>query len=43
VLAAVLAANNREEEARQLARSVPVGVVTSQESALIAPWLDAQD
>jgi tetratricopeptide (TPR) repeat protein len=43
VLAAVLAANNREEEARQLARSVPGEVVTSQEIALIAPWLDAQD
>ena len=43
VLAAVLAANNREEEARQLARSVPGDIVTVQEIALIDPWRDAQD
>jgi len=38
VLAAVLGANRREEEARQLALSVPQDVVTMQELALIAPW-----
>ena len=38
VLAAVLGANGREDEARQLARSVPGDVVTVQEFELIAPW-----
>jgi tetratricopeptide (TPR) repeat protein len=38
VLAAVLGANGRESEARQLARSVPLEVVTSQEIELIQPW-----
>jgi tetratricopeptide (TPR) repeat protein len=38
VLAAVLGANARETEARQLARSVPGDVVTSQEIELIAPY-----
>lgn len=36
VLAAVLAANNRDEEARQLAKSVPGDVVTASEIELIA-------
>ena len=43
VLAAVLAANNREDEARQLARSVPGDVVTTQEVELIAPWRSEAD
>ena len=38
VLVAVLGANARETEARQLARSVPGDVVTSQEIKLIAPY-----
>ncbi|MFM8807858.1 MAG: tetratricopeptide repeat protein [Chthoniobacterales bacterium] len=38
VLAAVLGANGREAEARQLARSVPGDAVTVQEYELIAPW-----
>ena len=38
VLAAVLGANGREEEARQLARNVPGDVITVQEFELIAPW-----
>lgn len=38
VLAAVLGANKREKEARQLAASVPGGSVTTQELKLIAPW-----
>jgi len=38
VLAAVLGANGREAEARQLAKSVPGDVVTVQEYELIAPW-----
>ncbi len=38
VLAAVLGANGREAEARQLARSVPGDAVTVQELELIAPW-----
>lgn len=40
VLAAVLGANGRETEARQLARSVPGDSVTVQEYELIAPWRD---
>jgi len=40
VLAAVLGANGRADEARQLARSVPGDVVTVQEIELIAPWRD---
>lgn len=43
VLAAVLAANKREDEARQLARSVPGDVVTAQEAELIAPWRGEAD
>lgn len=43
VLAAVLAANKREDEARQLARSVPGDVVTTQEVELIAPWRGEAD
>lgn len=43
VLAAVLAANDREDEARQLARSVPGDVVTTQEIELIAPWRGEDD
>jgi len=43
VLAAVLAANNRRDEAQQLARSVPGDVVTSQEMELIAPWRGEAD
>jgi hypothetical protein len=43
VLAAVLAANNRQDEARQLARSVPGDVVTTQEMELIAPWRGEAD
>jgi len=39
VLAAVLGANGREEEARQLAASVPADIVTVEEMALLAPWL----
>jgi len=38
VLAATLGTNGREEEARQLARSVPGDVVTVQEFDLIKPW-----
>lgn len=38
VLAAVLGANGREAEARQLARSVAGDSVTVQELELIAPW-----
>jgi len=38
VLAAVLGANGREAEARQLARSVPGDQITVQELELIAPW-----
>lgn len=38
VLAAVLGANHRDDEARQLARSVPASAVTVQELELIAPW-----
>jgi tetratricopeptide (TPR) repeat protein len=38
VLAAVLGANARGEEARQLARSVPGDVVTAQEFELIKPY-----
>ena len=38
VLAAVLGANARDEEARQLARSVPGDVVTTQEIELIKPY-----
>ena len=38
VLAAVLGANGREAEARQLARSVPGDQVTVQEFELIRPW-----
>ena len=38
VLAAVLGANGREEEARQLARSVPGDIVTTQEFELIKPF-----
>lgn len=38
VLAAVLGANKREKEARQLANSVPGDSVTTQELELIAPW-----
>lgn len=38
VLAAVLGANGRVDEARQLARSVPGDIVTVQEMELIAPW-----
>lgn len=41
VLASVLGLNNRHDEARQLAESVPRQVVTEQEFALIAPWQDA--
>ena len=40
VLAAVLGANGREEEARQLARSVPGDIVTTQEFELIKPLRD---
>ena len=40
VLAAVLGANGREAEARQLARSVPGDAVTVQEYRLIEPWRD---
>lgn len=38
VLAAVLGANGREEEARQLAAAIPPASVTIQELELIAPW-----
>ncbi|MBJ7258674.1 MAG: hypothetical protein JHD33_03965 [Chthoniobacterales bacterium] len=38
VLAAVLGANGREAEARQLAKSVPGDQVTVQELELIRPW-----
>ena len=38
ILAAVLGANGREAEARQLARSVPGDVITVQEMELITPW-----
>jgi hypothetical protein len=38
VLAAVLGANGREAEARQLARSVPGDQITVQEFELIRPW-----
>jgi hypothetical protein len=38
VLAAVLGANGRAEEARQLARDVPEESVTTREIELIAPW-----
>lgn len=38
VLAAVLGANGRENEARQLAASIPGDAITTQEFALIAPW-----
>ena len=38
VLAAVLGANGREEEARELAAGVPDDVVTVEETKLIAPW-----
>lgn len=40
VLAAVLGANGREAEARQLAESVPGDQVTAQEYKLIEPWRD---
>lgn len=43
VLAAVLGANGREDEARQLAASVPQGSVTAEELELIAPWRDTGD
>jgi len=43
VLAAVLGANGRETEARQLARSVPGDVVTSQEIELITPYRTAEN
>lgn len=43
VLAAVLGANGREEEARQLARSVPGDVVTTQEFELIKPLRGAEN
>ena len=38
VLAAVLGANGRADEARQLARSVPADAVTVQELELVKPW-----
>jgi tetratricopeptide (TPR) repeat protein len=38
VLAAVLGANGRADEAQQLARSVPGDAVTAQEFELIRPW-----
>lgn len=41
VLAAVLGANGRAEEARQLARTVPGDAVTVQELELIAPWRES--
>ncbi len=41
VLAAVLGANGRENEARQLAASVPGDAITTREFALIAPWRKA--
>ncbi len=40
ILAAVLGANGRESEARQLARSVPGDAITTKEFELIAPWRD---
>jgi len=43
VLAAVLGANGREAEARQLANSIPGDAVTVQEYQLIAPWRDETD
>lgn len=43
VLAAVLGANGRVDEAQQLARSVPGDIVTVQEIELIAPWREVQD
>ena len=43
VLAAVLGANGRGEEARQLARSVPGDIVTTQEFELIKPFRGVQD
>ena len=41
VLAAVLGANGRENEARQLAESIPGDVLTTKELELIAPWRKA--
>jgi hypothetical protein len=38
VLAAVLGANGRDTEARQLALSVPGDQVTTKEFEMIAPW-----
>lgn len=38
VLAAILGANGREAEARQLAGSIPPDAVSEQELSLIAPW-----
>ena len=38
VLAAVLGANGRDNEARQIARSVPGDIVTVEEFELIKPW-----
>ena len=43
VLAAVLGASGRDTEARQLAKSVPLEVVTAQEIELIDPWRGAAD
>jgi len=43
VLAAVLGANGREAEARQLANSIPGDVVTKQELELIAAYRTAED
>lgn len=41
VLAAVLGANGRENEARQLATSIPGDALTTKEFELIAPWRTA--
>ena len=41
VLAAVLGANGRENEARQLANSIPGDALTTKELELIAPWRTA--
>lgn len=38
ILAAVLGANGRENEARQLARGIPGDSITTQEFELVAPW-----
>lgn len=43
VLAAVLGASGRDTEARQLAKSVPLDVVTAQEIELIEPWRGEAD